>query len=181
MAGKTSSRRPRRAASRGRSQDALNLLKQDHARVKSLFGRFEKARGTEQKARLAATMCSELNVHAQLEEEVFYPAVRQVIEEEELLDEAQVEHASVKELVAQIESTSPENRLFDAKVKVLGEYVNHHVKEEEGEMFREIRRTDLDLAALGQRMKRRKQELQSRQSAATMRRQPSGDAAGAVP
>ncbi|MGQ0833948.1 MAG: hemerythrin domain-containing protein [Gammaproteobacteria bacterium] len=159
MAGKTSSQRPRRATSRARSQDALNLLKQDYARVKSLFGRFEKARGKEQKAKLAATMCSELNVHAQLEERVFYPAVRQVIEEEEL----------------------PEDRLFDAKVKVLGEYVNHHVKEEEGEMFREIRRTDLDLGALGQRMKRRKQELQSRQSAGTMRRQPSGDAAGAVP
>jgi hypothetical protein len=166
-------------ASRSGARDALNLLKQDHARVKGLFGRFEKARGEEQKTRLAETICNELKIHAQIEEEIFYPAAREAMQDEELLDEAQVEHDSAKQLIAQIESGDPSDQLFDAKIKVLGEYVNHHVKEEEGELFREIRRTDLDLAALGVQLRQRKQQLQMRQPGGLGRR-PSGDAASAT-
>ncbi len=181
MASKTSSRKPRRAASRPGSRkngsrsrasagNALSLLKEDHARVKGLFERFEKARGEEQKSKLAETICTELKIHAQIEEEIFYPAAREALEDEELLDEAQVEHESAKQLIAQIEGSGPCGELFDAKVKVLGEYVMHHVKEEEGELFREIRETELDLAGLGEQLKQRKEQLQSRESGGSMRR-----------
>jgi hypothetical protein len=180
MASKSSSRRPRRAPSRSNSLNALSLLKQDHAHVKALFVRFEKARGGEQRSKLATTICSELKVHAQLEEELFYPAARRALEDGEILDEAQVEHETAKQLIAQIESGDPADQLFDAKVKVLSEYINHHVKEEEGEMFREIRGTDLDLSALGEQMKRRKQQLQSRQPSGLAKRPGVGDAASAT-
>jgi hypothetical protein len=183
MASKTSSRKPRRTASRSGSRktgsqrrasagsgNALTLLKEDHARVKALFERFEKARGEEQKSKLAETICTELKIHAQIEEEIFYPAAREALEDEELLDEAQVEHESAKQLIAQIEGGGPGGELFDAKVKVLGEYVMHHVKEEEGELFREIRETELDLAGLGEQLKQRKEQLQSRESGGSMRR-----------
>ena len=197
MAGKSTSRRSRqsasrsragsrskggsrsRAASRSNSRDALNLLRQDHARVKELFGRFEKARSEEQKAKLAETICNELKVHAQIEEDVFYPAVREALEDEELIDEAQVEHESAKQLIAQIEGGSAGDPLFDARVKVLGEYVNHHVEEEEGELFREVRRTELDLVALGGQLAQRKEQLRMRQAVGSGRR-PTGDAASAT-
>jgi hemerythrin superfamily protein len=172
-----------RASSRGRSagNDAISLLKEDHGRVKALFERFEKARGEEQKSQLAETICMELTVHAQIEEEIFYPAAREAIDDEDLLDEAKVEHDSAKELIAQIQASSPEDELFDAKVKVLGEYVNHHVQEEERELFPEVRSSELDLAELGTRLRERKQELQAREGSGAMRRQPRGDAAGATP
>lgn len=198
MASKSSSRRPKqsasrrssggsrskggsrsRAGSRSSTRDALNLLKQDHQRVKELFQRFEKARGEEQKSKLAESICNELKVHAQIEEEIFYPAAREALEDEDLLDEAQVEHDTAKQLIAQIESADASDQLFDAKVKVLGEYVNHHVREEETEMFREVRRTDLDLAALGEQLNQRKQQLQARQPGGLGRR-PTGDAASAT-
>jgi hemerythrin-like domain-containing protein len=179
MASKATSRKSRRTATRRRSQDAIALLKEDHAHVKALFGRFQKARGDEQKSKLAESICNELKVHAQLEEEVFYPAARRALEEGELLDEAQVEHDTAKQLIAQIESGDPSDPLFQAKVKVLCEYINHHVEEEEGEMFPQLRRTDLDLAALGARMKQRKQQLQSRQPV-SFGRAAAGDAASAT-
>jgi hemerythrin superfamily protein len=184
MASKTKSRSGRRGSSRSgsrssasrkagsrntgsrnaRSDNAVAMLKEDHARVKALFQRFEKTRGEEQKSKLAETICTELKIHAQLEEEIFYPAAREALEDEEILDEAQVEHESAKQLIAQIEAADPSDQMFDAKVKVLGEYILHHVREEEGEMFREIRDTQLDLASLGEQMKQRKQQLQSRGS-----------------
>jgi len=108
---------------------------------------------------LAARICRELTVHAQIEEEIFYPAAREVLRDEDLIDEATVEHASAKDLIAQIESSSPGDDLFDAKVKVLGEYINHHVKEEQNELFPKMRQTSLDLTEIGQRMMARKQEL----------------------
>src|SRR5688572_30218337 len=189
MASKTKSRSGRRGSSRSgsrstasrkagsrnsgsrnaRSDNALAMLKEDHARVKALFERFEKARGEEQKSKLAETICTELKIHAQIEEEIFYPAAREALEDEELLDEAEVEHESAKQLIAQIEGSGPSGELFDAKVKVLGEYVMHHVKEEEGELFREVRGTDLDLAALGEQLKQRKEQLQSREQGGPMR------------
>ena len=159
---KTSTQRKttKTATRRGsRNPDALSLLKDDHRKVTAMFDRFESTRGDEQKEKLANQIVQELKVHTQLEEEIFYPAVREEIGEEDLVNEALVEHGSAKALIRQIEVASPSDDNYDALVKVLGEYIKHHVREEEGELFKEVRRTDLDLRELGERMKRRKQEL----------------------
>jgi hypothetical protein len=128
------------------------MLKEDHARVQSMFNQYEKLESTSEKEDLAATICSEIKLHAALEEQIFYPAVRRAIEDPEVMNEADVEHASAKELIAKIERTSPSDEHYDAMVTVLGEAIKHHVKEEEGPMFRQIRKSDLDLDALGDRM-----------------------------
>lgn len=144
--------------------DAIKLLTEDHKQVKKLFDEYKKlcegeAPADERQA-LAGQICSMLTVHATLEEELFYPLAREALgEEADLIDEATVEHASAKELIAQIESATPDEPLYDAKVTVLGEYIQHHVKEEEGEIFPKIRKTELDLALLGTEMAQRKQAL----------------------
>jgi hemerythrin-like domain-containing protein len=147
----------RTASSRG--TDAIALLKADHAKVEGLFDQFEKARTDDKKRTLAEQICQELKVHTTIEEEIFYPAARQAIEDDDLLDEAAVEHASAKELIEQIESGSPADDKWCAKVTVLGEYIQHHVKEEHNELFPEVRKTDLDLKALGEQLAARKKEL----------------------
>ena len=149
------------AKSKEQSLDALALLKADHDLVEDLFDKFDKARTDKQKDSLAEQICSELTTHAQIEEEIFYPAVRDAIDEEDLMDEAEVEHTSAKDLIAQIEESQAGEEKFDAKVTVLGEYIRHHVKEEETEMFPKVRKADLDLKALGSEMAARKAELQS--------------------
>jgi hemerythrin-like domain-containing protein len=138
------------------------MLKDDHTKVEGLFARYEKTRGDGPKTKLAETICQELKIHTTIEEELFYPAAREALRQsdQDLLDEAQVEHNSAKALIAQIEAGSPSDDNYDALVKVLGEYIKHHVKEEQNEMFPKVRATDLDLAALGDRMKKRKQSLQ---------------------
>jgi hypothetical protein len=138
--------------------DAIKLLKQDHRDVEELFEKFEKAKADSQKEKLATQICQMLKVHAAIEEELFYPAAKAEMEEEDLIDEAQVEHNSAKQLIAEIEQ-GPGEELWEAKVKVLGEYIKHHVKEEEGEIFKEVRATDIDLEELGQSMMARKEEL----------------------
>jgi hemerythrin superfamily protein len=150
-----------RAQAQGRAPDALALLKADHELVQDLFDQFEKARTEKQKAALATQICAELTVHARIEEEIFYPAVREAIDEEDLMDEAEVEHASAKDLIAEIEGSKPGEERFDAKVTVLGEYIKHHVKEEQSEMFPKVRKTDLDLKELGAALSARKAELQA--------------------
>ena len=147
--------------SKTQSPDALALLKADHGLVQELFEKFEKARTEKQKATLAEQICTELTIHAQIEEEILYPAVREAIGEDDLMDEADVEHAGAKDLIAQIEASAPGEDHFDAKVTVLGEYIKHHVKEEESEMFPKVRKSDLDLKELGAEMSARKAELQS--------------------
>jgi hemerythrin superfamily protein len=136
------------------SEDAIELLKADHKKVKKLFAEYEKMKedaDASEKEALAAEICTELTLHTELEEELFYPAAREAIEEEDLLDEAEVEHASAKDLIAQIQEMDSSDPLFDAKVKVLGEYVNHHVEEEEKEMFPKVKKAkQLDLDALGE-------------------------------
>jgi hemerythrin superfamily protein len=144
-------------------QDALALLTADHDAVKALFDEFEdlveQEDGDERKADLVQRICHELTVHAQLEEEIFYPAIREAIDDDALMDEADVEHATAKDLVAQLKGMSPGDDHYDAKVVVLGEYVTHHVDEEEGEMFEQVREADVDTAALGAEMAARKREL----------------------
>jgi hemerythrin superfamily protein len=155
-ASRTKSAKRRGAA---RSADAIALLRADHAKVQDLFSQFEKARADDRKRLLAQRICAELTVHTTIEEEIFYPAVREVLDDEDLLDEAAVEHASAKELISQIQAGSPEDDKWDAKVTVLGEYVKHHVKEEQNEMFPKLRKTKLDLRLIGDQLRARKQQL----------------------
>lgn len=146
-------------ASPKRAPNAITLLRADHAKVQQLFKDFEKANGKAKKSALAQTICSELTVHTKIEEEIFYPAAREALDETDLLNEADVEHASAKELIAQIEDGSPDDDHWDAKVTVLGEYINHHVKEEQNELFPKVRKSDIDLNALGEQLQARKKEL----------------------
>ncbi|BBK30808.1 hemerythrin HHE cation binding domain-containing protein [Stella humosa] len=141
--------------------DAVALLKSDHRKVEELFEQFEKAKDGTRKRKLADQICLELAVHAKIEEDVFYPACRGKIEED-LLDEAHVEHDGAKVLLAEIAATSPDDEFFDAKVKVLSEMIKHHVEEEEKRvegMFSQARKAGLDMDALGRTMAARKQEL----------------------
>jgi len=156
---KTGSRTTRRTRASTATQDAIALLKADHREVKAMFEQFDKTEDDGEKATLAQKICTALKVHAQIEEEIFYPVAYEAIEDDDLLDEAEVEHASAKDLIGQIEASEPGEPLFDAKVKVLGEYIDHHVKEEEGELFPECRSSKMDLKALGALMATRKQEL----------------------
>ena len=161
---KTGSRTTRRTKASTASQDAIALLKADHREVKAMFAQFEKTEDDGEKAKLARAICAALHVHTQIEEEIFYPAAYEAIEDDDLLDEAEVEHASAKDLIAQVEASAPGEPLFDAKVKVLGEYIDHHVGEEESELFPECRSSKMDLKALGAQMSTRKQELMAAQA-----------------
>ncbi len=153
----------KKSSSSAAANEAVKLLTADHREVRKLFKEYEKLvdeeADDEQKKELAEQICDMLTVHATIEEEIFYPAARGALEEQDLLDEAEVEHASAKDLISQIQSMEPEEELYDAKVKVLGEYVEHHVKEEEGEMFPKLNKADLDLDSLAQQLLERKQAL----------------------
>jgi hypothetical protein len=138
---------------------ALDLLGDDHSQVESFFEEYEQLEDTSEKEMLAQKICLALKVHAQLEEEIFYPAARGAIKKVELLDEATVEHEAAKQLIAEIEEMEPGEELYDAKVKVLGEQVSHHIEEEEDELFAEVEASDLDLEALGKKMADRKAAL----------------------
>jgi hemerythrin superfamily protein len=147
-------------------KDACDLLDADHKAVKKLFKAYEelmKSRGrtvAQKKMDLAHQICNELTVHAQIEEEIFYPALRAAIKDTDMLAEAEVEHASAKDLIAQIEGAGAVDEMFDAKVTVLGEYIDHHVKEERNEMFPKARSArKLDLIALRDQLQARKEEL----------------------
>jgi hemerythrin superfamily protein len=156
-------RQTKARTSRTKTQDAIKLLKADHDEVDALFAQYEKQKKKDggQKSDLIEKICAALTVHAQIEEEIFYPAARDALDEngDDLLDEAEVEHSSIKSLVEQLQAMVPNDELCDAKVKVLSEYVKHHVKEEEGELFPKVKKTDLDLDALGIELAERKAEL----------------------
>jgi hemerythrin superfamily protein len=142
-------------------RDAIALLKQDHRTVEELFDRFEEADDDELQA-IAERVCQLLTIHAQIEEEILYPAAQEAFADEEELDlvnEANVEHQSAKDLIAKIEGMTAEDETFKATVKVLGEYVKHHVKEEEGELFPELKKTELDLKEMGVQLNERKMAL----------------------
>lgn len=144
----------------GDSLNAIELLKADHRAVEELFEKYEATNGKVAKKKLAEQICMELSVHATIEEEVFYPACKGEVEED-MLDEAQVEHDGAKMLIAELMAGSPDDDFYDAKVKVLSEEIKHHVKEEEQRdgMFAQAKKAGLDLEALGEEMAARKAEL----------------------
>jgi hemerythrin superfamily protein len=145
-----------------KSQDAIALLKQDHRTVEELFAQFEKASGDGRKQKLAEQICLELSVHAEIEEEIFYPACEGKVDED-LLKESYVEHDGAKVLIAEIMAGGPrEDEFYDAKVKVLSEEIEHHVEEEEKRLeglFAQSRKAGLDMDALGEQLAARKLEL----------------------
>ena len=152
----------KRAKSNGQSKsvDAIALLKADHRKVEELFSKFESAKGAKAKQRIANEVCMELIIHAQIEEEIFYPAVKDEVEQD-IYAEAHVEHDGAKVLIAEILDGDPESEFYDANVKVLSEMIKHHVKEEEQRngMFAQARQGDLDLDALGEQLEQRKADL----------------------
>jgi len=141
--------------------DALSMLKADHDKVRKMFKDFEKldTEDAEEKAQLVKRACTELKAHSQIENEIVYPALREAIEDDDLMNEARVEHEAAEELIAQLEEMQPEDEMYDAKFTVLGEYVNHHIAEEQKEMFPRARKAKIDLAELGERIAQRKSEL----------------------
>jgi len=142
-----------------RKQTAFTLLKTDHAAVKKLFSRFEKASPDEQQE-IAGEALNALKVHAAVEEQLFYPALRHEMEDADgLLDEADEEHHVAKFLIAELEQMQGDEDHWEAKFKVLAENVRHHIKEEEGELFPEARKTNIDFAMLGEQMSDLKQSF----------------------
>jgi hemerythrin-like domain-containing protein len=158
------SKRSRKTPNQNDAPDAITLLTADHRAVKAMFKDYEslKADGSdEEKAQLVGKICSSLTVHMTIEEEIFYPAVREAIDDEELMDEAEVEHASAKDLIAQLEADGESGHFgdhYDAKVKVLAEMIEHHVDEEESEMFRQAKKA-IDSALVGAELEERRAEL----------------------
>jgi hypothetical protein len=141
--------------------DAIALLKADHRKVEELFEKFENAKGAAAKRNLVEQICTELSVHATIEEEIFYPACNGDVEED-LLNEAYVEHDGAKVMIAELLGSDPSHEFYDAKVKVLAEEIKHHVKEEEkpGEgIFAQARKAEMDMDELGARLAARKEEL----------------------
>ena len=160
---RTTTRRAPTGKTASKSQkDAIKLLTDDHAKVKKLFREYEKLTKKEDqegKEELAQQICKELTIHAQLEEEIFYPAAREAIKDDDLLNEALVEHSSAKDLISEIKSMKIDDPMYDAVVTVLGEYVNHHVQEEEEKMFPKVQKSKMDLEGIGNEIAERKKEL----------------------
>ncbi|HWC45521.1 MAG TPA: hemerythrin domain-containing protein [Casimicrobiaceae bacterium] len=155
-------------ATNGRGMNALELLKHDHDEVDEMFKQFEQIKDNgddAEKEQLVAQICDALTIHAQIEETIFYPAARRALQEkgQDLLDEAAVEHQTLKDIVGRLEMAPTSDPLYDAGVKVLSEYVKHHVKEEESELFPKVRQSNLDLQSIGQQLTKRKQELESQE------------------
>ncbi len=143
--------------------DGIALLKADHRKVEDLFSKFEAAKDASRKKKLAEEICMELSIHAKIEEEIFYPACKGAVEKD-MLEEALVEHDGAKVLIAEIEAGGPDEKFYDAKVKVLSEMIEHHVKEEEMRvegMFSKARKAGVDMDALGVKMAAEKKRLLS--------------------
>jgi hypothetical protein len=146
-----------------KKNDAVDLLDADHIAIKKLFTTYkklcDKGAPADEKREVAEQICKELTVHARIEEEIFYPELREAIDADDLLDEAEVEHATAKDLITQISDMSPDDDLYDARVTVLGEYIDHHVKEEREQIFVTARKSKLDLVAMADELSQRKMEL----------------------
>jgi hemerythrin-like domain-containing protein len=145
-------------------QEAIALLRADHKLVDDLFKEYEETKSAAKKKQIVTKICTELGVHAQVEEEIFYPAVKKALRDKELVPEATVEHATLKDLIAQVEGVEPDGEMYDAKIKVLCEYVKHHVKEEQNQMFPRAKSAHLDLVKLGTQIGERKAELMAERS-----------------
>ncbi len=158
---------------------AVGFLMQQHRDVEALFDDYENTESSAEKSKLSEKICLMLAVHAKIEEELLYPAAQQQIEEPDLVDEANVEHATAKDLIAQIETMQVGADLYDAKVKVLGEYIAHHVKEEETELFPQVKKTDMDLTAIGAKLKTRAAQIEKELKAGGRRSVAKEAAAGA--
>ena len=153
--------------------DAVSLLMRDHREVEKLFKQYEKAKEDDaQKQQIFQQIATELKVHTQIEEDIFYPASREFVDDEEIVNEAVVEHASAKDLIRQLEGMQPADQYYDAKVKVLQEMIEHHVEEEETEYFPECRKSDMDLKAIGEQLEARKQELKASMADGKSARRP---------
>jgi hemerythrin-like domain-containing protein len=139
---------------------AIAFLMQQHRDVEALFDAYENSESSAEKLRLSEKICLALAVHAKIEEELLYPEAQEKIEEADLVDEAAVEHATAKDLIAQLETMQVGDHLYDAKVKVLGEYISHHVEEEETELFPQCKRTDMDLATIGEKLQARSAQVE---------------------
>ena len=148
---------------RTRMPEPMEMLIEDHRKVQKMFKQFEKLKDQDDeqsKRDLVEQACAELKVHTTIEEEIFYPAAREALEEGDLVAEAFVEHASAKDLIAKLEGMEAGGEEYDATFTVLGEYVKHHVKEEENELFPKLKRSELDMKAVGVELATRKSELQ---------------------
>lgn len=145
-----------------KSVDAIALLKADHRAVEELFAKFEKSRSPDQKVKLAKQICLELSIHTTIEEEIFYPTTQDNVEED-IINEAYVEHDGAKMLIAEIMEGSPDERFYDAKVTVLSEEIKHHVKEEEQRdgLFAQAKKGGIDMQELGEQLAARKKELKA--------------------
>lgn len=153
----------RKAAPAG-GKDAVALLKADHRAVEKLFDQYEKARSEDRKEQISQQICLELRVHMEIEEEIFYPTSREFLKDEDIVNEAVVEHQSARDLIDQIEDMDPSDEMYDAKVTVLQEMIEHHVKEEEKEYFPQTQKTTMDMKAIGDRLAARKDELMDEMS-----------------
>ena len=149
------------------SRNAFDVLEEDHREVEEWFDEYDELKDSDEdrKSDLAEKICRALKVHAQIEEEIFYPQAGKASQDNDLIDEALVEHATVKNLIAEVEAMEVGEELYDAKIRVLGEMVKQHIKEEEEELFPEIQSTKMDLAAAGKELAERKQELMAKMSA----------------
>lgn len=150
--------------SKAKAPDAVDLLKRDHAQVKKAFKQFEKAKYKDPNAlrEFVATICNDLTIHTRLEEEIFYPAVRAKIKDDDLMNEALIEHTSAKTLIADIQKLGGDDPMFKPSVTVLAEYVQHHVREEERDMLPKVKRLKLDLAGLAEQMLALRDQLKAR-------------------
>jgi hypothetical protein len=168
-AGRAAETKSRRSHSQGRkreteaaSPNAFELLEQDHREVEEWFDEYDELKEDDnRKGELAEKICLALKVHAQIEEEIFYPKAREATKDNDLIDEAVVEHATVKNLIGEIEAMEVGEELYDAKMRVLGEMVKHHIREEEEELFPELEAAQMDLGAVGKEIAERKEELMS--------------------
>ncbi|HET7061353.1 MAG TPA: hemerythrin domain-containing protein [Nitrosospira sp.] len=152
-----------RRSTTSKAKDAIKLLTDDHNKVKKLFKEYEKLakkNESEGKEELAQQICEELKIHSQLEEEIFYPAAREAIKDDRLINEATVEHGAAKDLMSELESMKPSDPMYDAVVIVLGEYVNHHIEEEQEQIFPKCQKSKMDLEEIGSELAERKEELQ---------------------
>jgi hemerythrin superfamily protein len=171
-ANRTAERKSSRSQSANRKKEAqqvnaFDVLEQDHREVEEWFDEYDELKdsGEDRKGELAEKICLALKVHAQIEEEIFYPQAREASQDNDLLDEALVEHSTVKNLIGEIEEMEAGEELYDAKIRVLGEMVKQHIKEEEEELFPELQSTKMDLDAVGKELAERKQELMAEMQA----------------